>query len=222
MAGEMSSADRGEEAASPDQLRASHEDRDRVVELLQVAAGDGRLTAEELDARLEVALTARTYGDLTALLTDLPGVSGFTAGALVPEPKDVVRIECHTSSATRDGPWVVPPRIDVLVTNGSVTLDFTEAVIVTPSLQIDADMRVGVLKLVTKPGIVVNTDDLAMHTSNVTIRAPWGGPVSLRIDISGTASVSTISAQPPRAPRRTFWQWLRRRPLAQRDHRALI
>ena len=213
----MSPAGRGDEAASPDQLRASHEDRDRIVELLRVAAGDGRLTAEELDERLEVALTARTYGDLTALLTDLPGVSGFAVGAPVPEPKDVVRIECHSSSATRDGPWVVPLRIEVLVTNGSVTLDFTEAVIAAPSLQIDADMRVGVLTLVTKPGIVVNTDDLAMHTSNVTVRAPWGpgGPVSLRIDVSGTASVSTISA------RRTFWQWLRRRPLAQRDHRAL-
>ena len=188
----MSPAGRGDEAASPDQLRASHEDRDRVVELLQVAAGDGRLTAEELDERLEVALTARTYGDLTALLTDLPGVSGFAAGAPVPEPKDVVRIECHSSSATRDGPWVVPLRIEVLVTNGSVTLDFTEAVIAAPSLQIDADMRVGVLTLVTKPGIVVNTDDLAMHTSNVTVRTPWGPgvPVSLRIDVSGTASIT--------------------------------
>jgi hypothetical protein len=58
MTGEMSPAGRGDEAASPDQLRASHEDRDRVVELLRVAAGDGRLTAEELDERLEVALTA--------------------------------------------------------------------------------------------------------------------------------------------------------------------
>jgi uncharacterized protein DUF1707 len=31
-------------------LRASHEDRDRVVDALRVAGGDGRLTAEELDA----------------------------------------------------------------------------------------------------------------------------------------------------------------------------
>jgi hypothetical protein len=223
MAGEISPVGRGDEAASRDQLRASHEDRDRVVELLRVAAGDGRLTADELDERLEVALTARTHGELTALLADLPAASGFAAGALAAEPKDVVRIECRSSSATRDGPWVVPLRIEVLVTNGSVTLDFTEAVIVAPSLQIDADMRVGVLKLVTKPGIVVNTGDLAMHTSNVTVRAPWGpgGPVSLRIDVSGTASVSTISAGPPRPPRRTFWQWLRRRPPAQRDRRAL-
>src|SRR5215218_7033387 len=38
-------------------VRASHEDRDRVVDVLRVAGGDGRLSAEELDARLESALT---------------------------------------------------------------------------------------------------------------------------------------------------------------------
>ena len=43
-------------------LRVSHEDRDQVAEQLRVAAGDGRLTADELDERLETALTARTYG----------------------------------------------------------------------------------------------------------------------------------------------------------------
>ena len=45
-------------------LRASHEDRDRVVDVLRAAAGDGRLSAGELDARLESALTARTLGEL--------------------------------------------------------------------------------------------------------------------------------------------------------------
>ncbi|MGH3170904.1 MAG: DUF1707 SHOCT-like domain-containing protein, partial [Trebonia sp.] len=34
-------------------LRASHADRDQVVEVLQAAAGDGRLSPEELDERLE-------------------------------------------------------------------------------------------------------------------------------------------------------------------------
>jgi Domain of unknown function (DUF1707) len=54
-------------------LRASHEDRDRVVDVLRVAAGDGRLSAEELDARLESALSARTLGELAGLTADLPG-----------------------------------------------------------------------------------------------------------------------------------------------------
>jgi Domain of unknown function (DUF1707) len=217
MAGEISPLGHGDEVASPGQLRASHEDRDRVVELLRVAAGDGRLTAEELDERLDVALTARTYGELAALLTDLPAVSGFAAGAPVPEPKDLVRLDCRSSNTTRRGPWVVPLRIEVRATNGHVRLDFTEAVIAAPSLEIDADIRRGVLELVTKPGISVNTDDLALRISTVEVREPWGPgvPVSFRIAVSGTASTSTISAGPPRpppAPRRTFWQWLRRRP----------
>src|SRR5712691_8192286 len=81
MMGEVSPLGRGDGAARPAELRASHGDRDRVVELLRVAAGDGRLTAEELDERLEVALTARTYGELAALTTDLPAVPGLAAEA---------------------------------------------------------------------------------------------------------------------------------------------
>jgi hypothetical protein len=56
-------------------------DRDQVVELLRVAAGDGRLSPEELDDRLERALTARTYAELAALTADLPATPG---AAVVP------------------------------------------------------------------------------------------------------------------------------------------
>jgi hypothetical protein len=62
-------------AAMPDDgpgLRASHEDRDRVVDALRIAGGDGRLTAEELDTRLEIALTARTLGELAGLTASRP------------------------------------------------------------------------------------------------------------------------------------------------------
>jgi hypothetical protein len=55
------------------QLRASHADRDLAVDILCAAAGDGRLTAAELDERLETALTARTIGELAAVTADLPG-----------------------------------------------------------------------------------------------------------------------------------------------------
>ena len=229
MTGEVSPRGRDDEAATPDQsrpsspdrlpaqdqLRASHEDRDRVVELLRVAAGDGRLTAEELDERLEVALTARTYGELTALVKDLP-VQGQAVGAPPPEPKELVRIECRSSVTNRDGPWVVPQRMEVEVTSGSVTLDFTEAVITQPTLQIDAEVRSGSLTLITKPGVVVDTDDVSVHSSVAKVSAPASGvPVILRVQVSGTVWSGAINARPPRgpkAPRRTFWQWLLRRP----------
>jgi Domain of unknown function (DUF1707)/Domain of unknown function (DUF4190) len=53
-------------------MRASDADRDRVVELLNVAYSEGRLSKDEYDSRLEIAFTARTYADLDQIVTDLP------------------------------------------------------------------------------------------------------------------------------------------------------
>jgi Domain of unknown function (DUF1707) len=53
-------------------LRASDSDRERVADRLREATGEGRLLAEELEDRLGRALRARTYGELDALVADLP------------------------------------------------------------------------------------------------------------------------------------------------------
>jgi hypothetical protein len=53
-------------------LRASDGDRERVVERLRHATGEGRLLAEELEERLGAAFSARTYGELDVLVSDLP------------------------------------------------------------------------------------------------------------------------------------------------------
>jgi Domain of unknown function (DUF1707) len=212
MADEESAQARGDELVPGGHLRATHDDRDRVVELLRAAAGDGRLTLEELDERVGAALTARTYGELAALISDMPAAPASPAAASEVRPKDKVRIDCHSSSTRRDGPWMVPRRMEVQVTGGSVTLDFTEAVTWWPSLQLDVAVRAGSLRLVTRPGILVITDDLAVHSSSVKVRAPWdpGVPVRFRIDVAGTVASGSLKARPPR---RTLWQWLRRRPL---------
>ena len=53
-------------------LRASDADREAVAAKLHQAAVEGRLDAEELEERLDLALRARTYGDLRRLVADLP------------------------------------------------------------------------------------------------------------------------------------------------------
>ncbi|MEA2147005.1 MAG: hypothetical protein QOG59_2592 [Solirubrobacteraceae bacterium] len=53
-------------------LRASDSDRELVAERLRQAAAEGRLLAEELEARLARALRARTYAELDPLVSDLP------------------------------------------------------------------------------------------------------------------------------------------------------
>jgi hypothetical protein len=50
-----------------------------AVDVLCAAVGDGRLTAAELDERLEGALTARTIAELATLTADLPGGHLFQA-----------------------------------------------------------------------------------------------------------------------------------------------
>jgi hypothetical protein len=76
-------------------LPASRQERDRVVGMLRMAASDGRLTASELDTRLEAALAARTYAELAMLTADLPpknatptaGPATGTAAAQAREPQ---------------------------------------------------------------------------------------------------------------------------------------
>ncbi len=53
-------------------MRAADADRDGVVERLNEAYSEGRLSKDEYDGRLGNALSARTYADLDQLVTDLP------------------------------------------------------------------------------------------------------------------------------------------------------
>jgi hypothetical protein len=57
---------------SSPQLRASDADRDAVLAQLSENFQAGRLTSDEFDDRSGRALSARTVGELDALLTDLP------------------------------------------------------------------------------------------------------------------------------------------------------
>jgi hypothetical protein len=206
MAGEISPArDPGNS-----ELRASHADRDSVVEQLRVAAGDGRLTPEELDDRLGAALTARTYAELAALTADLPE-SGRPATAVAAQPKDVVRFDQRGGNTTRSGRWVVPASIEATVIGGHVRLDLTEAVITYPTLPIEAEVRGGNLVLVVRPGITVDVDDLSVIGGNVRFGRGTDkpAPVSLRVELSGRVKGGNVVV---RLPRRTFWQWLTRQP----------
>src|SRR5438128_7137622 len=128
----MAESEPGGEIAR-NELRASHDDRDRVVELLRVSAGDGRLTAEELDERLELAMTARTYGELARLVADLPAQGSAVTPPPVPQAKDVVRIDTRSGHVHRVDRWVVPQLMEVRVTSGHVLLDLTQAVITQPT-----------------------------------------------------------------------------------------
>ena len=53
-------------------LRASHADREHVINILKAAFVQGRLTKIEFDRRVSQTFTSRTYADLAAVTVDLP------------------------------------------------------------------------------------------------------------------------------------------------------
>jgi class 3 adenylate cyclase len=193
--------------AVPDGLLASHADRDRVVEVLRTAAGDGRLTPDELDQRLEAALTARTQADLDPLLAGLVAVAPAVA-VDVPERS---RIEIGSGMARRDSAWVVPKRLEINVGSGMVVLDFRQAVIATPELRVAVQIASGDLRLITRPGVVVDADQVTVRSGSVRVRVPPpepGTPAVLRVVLSGSISSGSLTARPAR--RNWFLAWLQR------------
>ncbi|MGW3030831.1 DUF1707 SHOCT-like domain-containing protein [Streptomyces sp. NPDC001178] len=161
-------------------LRASHQDRDRVVDVLRVAAGDGRLDAEELDMRLESALSARTFGELAELTADLPNVPSA-------QGKDVLVVDQHGGKYVREGRWSVPSRIELRTRECRVTFDFTHALVTSEVLRIEADMVHGKLFFVGAKDIVFDTDGLNRTYSKLKFRSKnTAADPRLRVELVGT------------------------------------
>jgi hypothetical protein len=157
-------------------LRASHGDRDRVVDALRVAAGDGRLSAEELDTRLERALAARTLGELTGLTADL-----------VRAADDVLVVKQKGGTYVKEGQWRVPARIELRTQLCRVTLDFTRAVITASVLRINAEMVHGKLFIISSPRIVIDTGGLNRTYSKVKLHSKEAvADPLLHIELVGT------------------------------------
>jgi hypothetical protein len=74
------------------QMRAADADRDRAVSFLATAFTEGRLGKDEYDARLESALSARTYADLDQVVTDLPGARVGPVPRRAPSPTNGLAI----------------------------------------------------------------------------------------------------------------------------------
>jgi Domain of unknown function (DUF1707) len=65
-------------------LRASHADREHVIDRLKTAFVEGRLTKDELDARVGRALASRTHAELARVTADIP--AGLITDLLARKP----------------------------------------------------------------------------------------------------------------------------------------
>ena len=65
-------------------LRASHADREQVIDTLKAAFVQGRLDKDEFDLRVGQAFASRTYAELAAVTADIP--AGLTRQAARTRP----------------------------------------------------------------------------------------------------------------------------------------
>jgi hypothetical protein len=118
-------------------LRASDADRERVANVLREAAGDGRLTMDELDERLDAVYAAKTYAELEPITHDLPDADAPNAPARASAPRrDPARFGgVPTSSGavailggfTRKGDWIVPKEFTAFLFMGGGEIDLRDA-----------------------------------------------------------------------------------------------
>lgn len=138
-------------------IRASDAEREQTVERLRTAAGEGRLTLEELSDRIEAAAASSTRDELAGLTADLPagGVAGVGAGA----PGAAATVPVSNSSAfgdlRRSGGWTLPASSRWSTVFGDVKLDLREAHVPAGEIVVDAGTVFGDVELLVPEGVVV-------------------------------------------------------------------
>ncbi|MGP4112848.1 DUF1707 SHOCT-like domain-containing protein [Streptomyces sp. 4N509B] len=132
------------------ELRASHEDREAVAERLRDAAAEGRIDIDELEERLEVALTAKTFGELAPLTADLPEPPA-------PEPGPPLVLKGGLHGAERVGRWEVPAKIVARGGLGGVKIDFTRVSCPWPEVEVEIYGEMAGVTVVVPEGWTVDT-----------------------------------------------------------------
>ena len=187
-------------------LRMSTADREQLVERLNAAVGEGRITLEEFEERMTGVLAAKTFGEV------VPFFEGLPAPVVAPTaPVALTDLEVRGSSIRREGRWVVPARMRVAGRGSSIRLNFTEAVIPTRVVEIRLELVGSSAKLIVPPGSSVDMVGVSLSGSSARARGlsqiPVGG--GLHFVVTGELRGSSVRATPPRTWR---WPWERRRP----------
>jgi hypothetical protein len=181
-------------------VRASDIDRDATVNRLREAAGEGRLTLEELSDRLEAAFDAVTRSDLALLTRDLPGAAAV--GVATP-PVEVRGL----GDVKRAGPWTLPAESSFRTWLGSIKLDLREAQIGATETHIHARALFGSIELLVPKGIAVEVQ-ARTRLGRTHLQAGSGAPGAPRIVLTGGTFSGNLKVRHPR-----LWEKLRRRPV---------
>jgi Domain of unknown function (DUF1707) len=196
-------------------LRASDADREQVATVLSTAYGEGRLTREEHDERIDQLMAAKTFDDLIPITHDLV-VVGTPAPIASRQPTSRFRIDIAEQSpdsdkmiaifggATRTGKWRVRKNIQALALFGGIDLDLRDAVFEAPVVEISGFWCFGGLDIKVPEGIEVRDQTAGIFggtdVSNIGDPAP-GAPTLVIKGLSLFGGVSVHGPKPDKRPK---------------------
>jgi hypothetical protein len=179
-----------------------------VLQHLQEAMAQGMISADELAERSDRALNAKTREDIDPLVADLPHATVAYPGGALPTPivaNDVMDLGATLGSTSRKGYWVVPRKLRVRSRLGSTELDFTEAQIDHPVVDVEIDVKGGSVEMRLPEGASASMDDVHVTAGSIEdhrkYREPMGRP---HFNVTGTLSWGSLEI---RGPRRSFFSW---------------
>ncbi|MFF0294261.1 DUF1707 domain-containing protein [Kitasatospora sp. NPDC004614] len=161
------------------QARVGSAERDATTERLQQAYAEERITHEEMEQRLQQALTATTRAELDLVTADLP--------ADRPAGDDTATIATGGGRIVRRGAWRVPRVLKVASPFGKVRLDLSHAIIDHPVVDIELGLGFGRATITVPHNATVDVSGVQGGWKDVRYRPPRhavpGGPL---IRITGT------------------------------------
>lgn len=183
-------------------VRMSDADRERVVAWLHSAVSEGRLTLDEFSERVNGVLHSRTFGEADRYVADLPAV--YADGSVT--PSEALELRAALGPLRRRGRWTVPRRLVVRDMLGHVKLDFTEAVIERPVIEIDLDVSLGTTVLVLPAGASANVDGVELAAGSIRMHGveplPRAG-TGPHLVVTGTQRFGNLVVR----RQHRFWRW---------------
>jgi hypothetical protein len=196
-------------------LRVSDDEREHVVGVLQKAIGRGMLDLDEFTERTDIALAARTRGELNAVLTDLPGLihrdalqpaSGPGPQPYAPGPAPSygpgqrLELTAKYSSLNRGGYWEVPPALLVRNKYGSTRLDFSQAHVAHAVVYIELDSKWGSVEIIVPETASVDVNSIGeIKFGSIEDKTRYAGPTaSPRYVLTGRVHGGSLKIRHPR------------------------
>lgn len=185
------------------EMRASDAERERVAERLRDAVAEGRLDMAEFEERLDRAFKARTHGELTPLLRDLPATTA-PASVETGDPAWPARIGRPATSKGafafwsgfgRRGKWSVARNFTAAVLQGGGDIDLREADFEDREVVIRCFAVMGGIQVVVPPELHVEVTGFGFMGGFDDRGAGEGTPGSPRVRITGFALMGGVDVK---------------------------